>query len=96
MLTASNGAEALHFAKRHAGSIQALVTDIILPKLSGAELARNVAEISPKVAILYMSGYTDRELMDYDPETSAAKFLQKPFALRTLLETIGELIAGRK
>jgi nitrogen-specific signal transduction histidine kinase len=96
VLTASNGAEALHFAKRHAGSIQALVTDIILPKLSGAELARNVAEISPKVAILYMSGYTDRELMDYDPETSAAKFLQKPFALRTLLETIGELIAGRK
>jgi nitrogen-specific signal transduction histidine kinase/CheY-like chemotaxis protein len=96
VLAASNGAQALHFAKRHAGSIQALVTDIILPKLSGVELAREVNMISPKVVTLYMSGYTDRELMDYDPETSAAKFLQKPFALRALLETIGEMIARRE
>jgi CheY-like chemotaxis protein len=96
VLAASNGAQALHFAKRHAGSIQALVTDIILPKLSGVELAREVNMISPKVVTLYMSGYTDRELMDYDPKTSAAKFLQKPFALRALLETIGEMIARRE
>jgi len=96
VLAASNGAQALHFAKGHAGSIQALVTDIILPKMSGPELARQVTEISPTVVTLYMSGYTDRELMDYDPETSAAKFLQKPFALRTLLETIGEMIARQK
>jgi PAS domain S-box-containing protein len=96
VLAASNGAQALHFAKQYAGSIHALVTDIILPKLSGAELAREVAKISPKAVTLYMSGYTDRELMDYDPETSAAKFLQKPFALRTLLETIGEMIARRE
>ena len=96
VIAASNGVEALHYAMRYAGSIQALVTDIIMPKLCGAELAREVAKISPKVAILYMSGYTDRELMDYDPETSAAKFLQKPFALRVLLEKIREMITRRE
>jgi PAS domain S-box-containing protein len=96
VLAASNGAEALHFAMRHAGSIQALVTDIILPKLSGPGLAREITKISPKAVTLYMSGYTDRELVDYDPETSAAKFLQKPFALRTLLEKIGEIIVRQE
>jgi two-component system, cell cycle sensor histidine kinase and response regulator CckA len=81
--------------RQHADSIQVLVTDMIMPKLSGAELAREVAKISQKAATLYMSGYTDRELIDYDPASSTVGFLQKPFALKTLLEKIGQMIAGR-
>ena len=93
VLGAADGAEALRLATLHAGSIQVLITDMVLPKLSGSDVAREVAAMSPKVLTLYMSGYTDRKLVDYDSASSAVRFLQKPFALRTLLEIIGEMIA---
>jgi signal transduction histidine kinase/ActR/RegA family two-component response regulator len=96
VLEASDGAQALHVASQHASSIQVLITDIILPKLSGVELAREVARTSPQSVTLYMSGYSDRELKDYDPTTSTAEFLQKPFALQTLLQKLREMIAKRE
>jgi PAS domain S-box-containing protein len=96
VLEAADGAKALRLSMLHAGSIQALITDVILPKLSGTELAREVAKISPTMLTLYMSGYTDRKLVDYDPASSTVRFLQKPFSLHTLLKTLGEMIAGRR
>ena len=95
VLKARDGAEALDIAKQQTGSIQVLITDVIIPKLSGAEVAREVAKISPKVVTLYMSGYTDRELIDYDSSSSTSGFLQKPFALSALLEKLAEMIARR-
>ncbi len=95
VLEASNGAQAVQIASQHAGAIQVLITDIILPKLGGAEVAREVARTSPQAVTLFMSGYTDRELLDYDPENLRTGFLQKPFGLRTLLEKIGEMIVRR-
>jgi CheY-like chemotaxis protein len=96
VLEAGDGAEALRLSRLHAGSIQVLITDIILPKLSGAEVAREVIMMSPKVMTLYMSGYTDRGLVDYDPSNSRTGFLQKPFALQTLLQKLREMIAKRE
>jgi CheY-like chemotaxis protein len=96
VLEAMNGADALRVAKEHAESIQVLVTDVILPKMSGVELAREVATMSPDVVTLYISGYTDRGLVAYDPASLTVGFLQKPFALRTLLEKIREMINQRK
>jgi DNA-binding NtrC family response regulator len=92
VLEASNGAQALHIANQHAESIQVLISDIILPKLRGTEVAREVATMSPQVVTLYMSGYTDRELIDFDPASSTVRFLQKPFALQTLMEKLREMI----
>ena len=51
--------------------------------------------MSPQTVTLYMSGYTDRELTDYDPASSTVGFLQKPFALQTLLQKLREMIANR-
>lgn len=96
VLEASDGTEALRLAKLHAGSIQVLITDVILPKKSGIELAREVSTLSPKLVTLFMSGYTDRVLADYTAASSSVGFLQKPFALRTLVEKIGEMIAKRE
>jgi YesN/AraC family two-component response regulator len=73
-----------------------LITDIILPKLGGLEVAREVARTSPQAVTLYMSGYTDRELIDYDPTTSTVGFLQKPFALQTLLYKLREMLAKQE
>jgi hypothetical protein len=47
--------------------------------------------MSPQVVTLYMSGYTDRELIDFDPASLTVRFLQKPFALQTLLEKLREM-----
>jgi DNA-binding NtrC family response regulator len=95
VLEAANGAQALPIASQHAGSLQVLITDMILPKMSGTEVAREVAKMIPRVVTLNMSGYTDRELVDYDPASSTTGFLQKPFALQTLLHKLRELITAR-
>ncbi len=95
VLEASNGDQALHIASQHSGTIQVLMTDIILPKLSGVELGREFAKMSPQVVILYMSGYSDRELTDYDPASSTVGFLQKPIALQMLLQKLREIITAR-
>jgi DNA-binding NtrC family response regulator len=94
-LEASNGAEALSIANQHAQSIQVLITDMILPKMSGAEVAQEVAKVCPQAVTLFMSGYTDRELVDYDPASSTTGFLQKPFALQALLQKLREMIMAR-
>jgi two-component system, cell cycle sensor histidine kinase and response regulator CckA len=95
VLEASNGDEALSIATQHAESIQVLITDMILPKMSGAEVAQEVAKVSPQAVTLYMSGYTDRELIEYDPASLTTGFLQKPFALQTLLQRLREMITAR-
>jgi DNA-binding NtrC family response regulator len=95
VLEAGDGTQAMAIAKQHAESIRVLVTDVILPKLGGGELAREVAKISPQAAILYMSGYPDRGLVDYDPASSTVGFLQKPFALQALLQKLREMIMAR-
>jgi two-component system cell cycle sensor histidine kinase/response regulator CckA len=96
VLEASNGAEALSIVNQHAESIQVLITDMILPKMSGAEVAQEVAKVSPQAVTLYMSGYTDRELIEYDPASLTTGFLQKPFALQTLLQKLREMITAKE
>jgi len=93
VLEAANGVQALQIATQHTESIHMLITDMILPKLSGTELAREIAKMCPHLITLYISGYTDRELTDLDTAQSTSRFLQKPFALRTLLALIGEMTA---
>jgi DNA-binding NtrC family response regulator len=93
VLEATNGAEASHIASEHAGSIHVLLTDLCLPKLSGVEIAREVARTSPEASTLYMSGYNDREFIDFDPASLSVAFLQKPFALQTLLRKLREMLA---
>jgi PAS domain S-box-containing protein len=93
VLEATNGAEASHIASENAGSIHVLLTDLCLPKLSGEEIAREVARTSPEASTLYMSGYTDREFIDFDPASLRVAFLQKPFALQTLLRKLREMLA---
>ena len=95
VLEAANGALAVSIANQHAESIQVLITDMILPKMSGAEVAREIAKMSPQVVMLFMTGYTDRELIDYDPASLTTGFLQKPFALQTLLQKLREMITAR-
>jgi two-component system cell cycle sensor histidine kinase/response regulator CckA len=78
--------EALEMAQRHAGPIDVLLTDIVMPGLRGSELARRVSQVHPEIRVLYMSGYAEDFQESQLPEDSV--FLQKPFRFATLLEQL--------
>jgi two-component system cell cycle sensor histidine kinase/response regulator CckA len=92
VLEAREGADALELSGLHPGPIHALVTDVVMPNMSGRELAERLSATRPDMKMLFMSGYMDHAVMQDDPAPDAA-FLQKPFtpdvfarAVRTLLD----------
>jgi two-component system, cell cycle sensor histidine kinase and response regulator CckA len=90
VLAASNGDEALQLAEKHLGQIHLLLTDVVMPKLEGAELAIELAKVRPGISTLFMSGYTDRRLLEHLPQARKPAVLQKPLNLHSLLEIIGD------
>jgi two-component system, cell cycle sensor histidine kinase and response regulator CckA len=85
VLEAASAEEALNVASRHLGQIDLLITDVILPGLSGRALAELMFSGRPKLKIIYISGYTDDESVRRGSIPPGSKFLQKPFTLRALI-----------
>lgn len=75
----------------YSGAIELLLTDVVMPGMSGPELVRVVRDRWPKVKVLFMSGYADDEIEDLDPD---AAFLQKPFTPSELTAKIAEVLGG--
>lgn len=95
VLVAANGVEALQVAEQHKGPIRVLITDVIMPQMSGPDLAKNLKELRGDTDVLYMSGYTDDKLsnvLETDPELT---LIQKPFHIDDLVRKIQEIL-GRK
>jgi two-component system cell cycle sensor histidine kinase/response regulator CckA len=86
---ASNAMEAMDIAAKEKG-IQALVTDMVMPGISGRELAEKMLENDPQLKIIFISGYSDWGSDPGSKVVPGSRFLQKPFALRTLAETLRE------
>jgi PAS domain S-box-containing protein len=78
VLEAQNGAEALEVVSRHREPIHLMVTDVIMPGMSGGELVRRMAEVRPEVKVLYISGYNDDVLVRRGVIETGVSFLQKP------------------
>jgi len=91
VLTAENGAQALTLSREYTGHIHMLLTDVVMPHISGARLAELIAEARPDIKVLYMSGYADDVLGHQGVLDSRAIFLQKPFDLDDLLTKIREV-----
>jgi CheY-like chemotaxis protein len=93
VLVAEDGANALRISTEYAGPIQLLLTDVILPKMSGKEIAANLRALRPEIIVLFMSGYT-KEVMAHngtlDPEVN---FIQKPWSPRVLRQKIQTLLS---
>lgn len=86
LIVASNGEEALKAATGHEGDIHLLITDVIMPRMGGIELAREFRKLRPRAPVLYLSGYTDEALKD------ATHLLRKPFAHEALLARVRSLL----
>jgi two-component system cell cycle sensor histidine kinase/response regulator CckA len=92
VIEAENGHAALDLAAMQAGPIDLLMTDVVMPGISGRELAERIAQVRPGIKILYMSGYTDRAIVHHGVLESGAVLLQKPFTLATLASRIREIL----
>ncbi len=92
VITCSDGQEALAISQRHDGPIDLLLTDVIMPGLSGPRVARILREKYPSVHVVFMSGYSDDELARYDAPEGHLKFFQKPFCMDSLLREIRMLL----
>src|SRR5438034_10720941 len=78
VIEARHGLDALRLAERHPDTIHLMITDIVMPHMSGQELADRLVAARPTMKVLYMSGYTDHVAM-HRHLTPGAAFLQKPF-----------------
>ena len=92
MLCATSGEQALRLAAAHAGRIDLLLTDVVMPGMSGQELATQVAAQRPGIRILYMSGYTEHTIAGSGDANEAVPFLQKPFTREHLAEAVRKAI----
>ena len=80
VLEASRPGEALRLAQEHAGRIQVMVTDVVMPQMNGRELAQRLTSVRPDLKVLYMSGYTDDAIVRHGVLEPGTAFLQKPFS----------------
>jgi two-component system cell cycle sensor histidine kinase/response regulator CckA len=96
VLEAVDGQEALLLAGTHSEPIELLVTDLVMPGLSGLELAERLAPIRPAMRVLYVSGYGDPETVTRALEDPTVAYLQKPFALTELAYKVKEMILRSK
>jgi CheY-like chemotaxis protein len=92
VLDAPDGEEALKLAGKHDGPIHLLVTDVVLPKMNGKQLAMTLLEEHPTVKILYVSGYGDSVITSFVGELEHGAFLPKPYTPSSLAGRIRELL----
>jgi CheY-like chemotaxis protein len=78
VLEAASGDEALQFCSRHAGPVHIMLTDLVMHEMSGRELAERAASLRPEMRVVYMSGYTDAEIVYWGMLGPGVATLQKP------------------
>jgi len=94
VLEATNGWDAIRQVENHAGAIDLLVTDTVMPHMGGTELAQRIRTTHPKVKVLYTSGYTDDSVVRNSMLTSGVPFLQKPFGPKKLALKVHEILTA--
>jgi two-component system, cell cycle sensor histidine kinase and response regulator CckA len=92
VLDASNGGEALMIAEQHPGTIHLLLTDVIMPRVSGKQLAQRLRQIREDLRVLYMSGYAEEIIAPHGVLEPGAAFIEKPLTAEALGRKIREVL----
>jgi CheY-like chemotaxis protein len=92
VLEASSGAEAVQICERHAATIHLVLTDVVMPKMSGRELWERISKTRPGTKVLFMSGYTDDAVLRHGVLGSEFAFIQKPLTPKALLAKIRSVL----
>ncbi len=94
ILEACSGDEALSLAGQHPGGIELLMTDVVMPQMSGRELAEQLKALRPQLKVLFMSGYTDDTVVRHGVLTAEIEFLPKPFSSSKLVSKVREVLGA--
>ncbi len=95
VLTADHGADAIALVEARGGDIDLLITDVIMPRMSGREVAEALTALVPDLAVLFMSGYTQTAIVHKGVLETGLQFLPKPFTPDQLIQRVGDVLAAR-
>ncbi len=92
ILEASNGKDAMNVARECTGNIHLILTDVVMPGMSGKDLVSRLKDVRPNIKALYVSGYADNAIIRHGMLDSSVAFLQKPFTVESLARKVREVI----
>ena len=92
VLTAADGDEALLICAQHAGDVHLILTDVVMPRMSGKALVEELSQLRPSLKILYMSGYTENAIALHGVLATGTHFLGKPFTMAALTQKVREVL----
>ncbi len=96
VIAAANGLEALSFSEDPERDIQLVITDVVMPNMSGRELAERLLEVRPNLPVLFMSGYTDDAIVHHGLLDEKLNFIQKPFDPAGVARKVREVLDSPK
>jgi len=96
VIEARNGKEAIELAAKHGDSIDLLVTDMVMPGMTGQELAVRLQQDCPGLAVVFMSGYSEHAATEMANADPSVRLMTKPFNRSAILRAVGEILQSRK
>jgi two-component system cell cycle sensor histidine kinase/response regulator CckA len=94
VLQAENGVEGLEMIEKKPGVIRLVMTDVVMPQMGGPELAEKIIQKYPEIRLVFISGYTDKEIVDRRIHGKNIDFIQKPFSLHQLGQKVRDILDG--